>query len=356
MTIYGVLGVNDNDRSLINQVGQTVVFDAASEYLRAASEDLDRFVAIFAQETTENYTERYRLPGSGRLQRRGGQAQSGAVKPYGSWDVAYPLEDFGAQLAMTDVDRAYTTLQHLQNHLETIRVQDLNTVRHEMLYALFNNVARTFTDPNYGNLSIQPLANADAVLYPPVLGSEAAAAEGHYLASGYTAANISDTNNPYATIRNELEEHFGTPSGFGNTVAFINTAQIAKTEALTDFDPVPDMHVTPGADRDVPTGMPTVPGRVIGRANGVWIVEWRWVPANYILAMDLDQPRPLKMRVDPVATGLGMGLQLVKVSDQNPFEGSHFRHRFGVGVGNRLNGVAMELTTDGSYDIPAAYA
>ena len=42
--------------------------------------------------------------------------------------------------------------------------------------------------------------------------------------------------------------------------------------------------------------------RVIGRVNGVWVVEWRFVPANYILAIHLDAPKPLMQRVDPADT------------------------------------------------------
>jgi hypothetical protein len=62
------------------------------------------------------------------------------------------------------------------------------------------------------------------------------------------------------------------------------------------------------------------------------------------------------MRVDPASTGLGQGLQLVAESDTHPFSASHYSHRFGLGAGNRLNGVVMELGTGGTYSIPSGYS
>jgi hypothetical protein len=355
--IFGVLGLSDTDNSYINTVGQAVVFEAANQYLAQVTAEINAATAVFVEETTELFKERYYLPGGGRLQRRGGQAQSGAVKASGYWDVAYPLEDFGAQVAGDDVSLAYMTLQQLQRHFDTVQAQDTNTVRFEVLRALFNNTARTFVDPLKGSLTIQPLALAsDSVLYPPVLGSETEATDTHHLESGYAATAISDTNNPIVTIVDELEEHFGAMTGGENIVIFINNAQTAKIKALTDFEEVPDSRIRVGDSISVPTALPNVPGRIIGRGSGAWVVEWRWIPANYMLGMHMDAPAPLKIRVDEAASGLPRGLNLVSTDATYPFQAAHYRHRFGIGVGNRLNGVVMELGVGGTYTIPTAYA
>ena len=353
--IYSILGLQDTDRSYVNTIGQRVVFDAAQQYLSMSTDDMMKAFAVFVEEETDGYKERYKLPGGGRMQRRGGVAASGAVKANGSWDVAYPLEDFGDQIANDDVSLAYMTLPELQRHLDTVVIRDINTMRYEMLRALLNSASRTFVDPLYGSLTVQPAANGDSVLYPPVLGTETDATENHYLESGYLTAAISNTNNPYITLRNELEEHFGTPTGFGNIAVFINSAQVPITETLTDYDSVADINLAIGANSDVPTNLPNVPGRVVGRCEGVWVVEWRWIPANYMVAIDLDAPAPLKVRVDPAETGLGTGLQLVSTSDAQPLQNSHYRHRFGVGVGNRLNAVVLELGNGGTYTVPSGY-
>lgn len=355
-SLYGILGLSDVDRSFVNTLGQRVVYDAVQTYLGYYNMDVQAAIGVFAEGTTEDFKIRYRLPGGGRMQRRGTKAQSGAVKGGGAWDVAFPLEDFGDQVAGDDITMAYLTIGELQTHIDTVRIRDLNTVRFEMLFALFNNTARPFADPIRGTLTVQPLANNDATVYPPVLGSEAETTQDHYLVSGYVATAISDTNNPYAVITNRLEGRFGAVQGGSNTVAFINPDEVPETEALTDFDPVNDRFTTPGQDTAQLSALPAnLPGRVIGRTNGLWVAEWRYVPSGYILAVDLDAPRPLMQRVDPAATGLAQGLQLVSRDAAYPFEAAHYRHRFGFGVGNRLNGVVMQLKASGTYDIPAAY-
>jgi len=355
--IFGKLGLADTDRSFVNVIGQRAVYDAVQQVLGDHNADLAVAMSVFVEQTTSDFKLRYKLPGGGRLQRRGGEAQSAAVKAYGSWDVAFPLEDFGATLAGDDITLAYMNMQELNRHLDTIMIQDRNTVRHEILKALLNNTQDTFIDRIHGSLSIEPLANGDAVIYPPVLGSETGATEDHYLISGYAASAISDTNNPYATIEAELSEHFGMPSGGANIISFINSAQRAKTEDLTDFVEVPDRWIRPGADTAVPSSLPAaVPGQIIGRVSGCWVSVWQWVPANYIIALHLDAPKPLIQRVDPADTGLPQGLTLVARDNEYPLQSSFYRHRFGLGVGNRLNGVIMELGTGGAYSIPSGYS
>lgn len=355
-TIYGVLGLNDNDNVALNTFGQDVIYDAVQQVLAQHNADVEAASSVFIERQTENHTLLYKLPGGGRLQKLGGKAQAGAVKASGEWSVSFPLEDFGDQIAADRIAYAYMNTEALQRHLNTVMIRNVNTVRYEILRAILHGASRTFKDELYGDLTIQPLASGDSVVYPPVLGAEDGATENHYLVSGYDATAISDANNPYETLANELEEHFGAPSGGSNLVAFIHHDEVAETKALADFDEVPDRFVRPGNDTAVPEGLPAnTPGRIIGRVSGMWVSEWRWVPSGYIVAMHLDAPKPLIQRVDPTFTGLPRGLQLVAESDRYPFTQSHYEHRFGVGVGNRLNGVVMQLTTNASYSAPSGY-
>jgi hypothetical protein len=355
--IFGALNINDSDRVFLSTLGQRVVYDAITQVLSQHNADLQAAMNVFIEGTTSDHKFRYKLPGGGRLQRIGTQAAGAAVKAYGQWDVAFPLEGFGAQLAGNRVDMAYMSVQDLDRHLNTVMQQDINTVRFEILKALLNSGQDTFVDPMWGSLSVEPLANGDSVTYPPVLGSESEATENHYIETNYLSANVSDTNNPYVLLRDELEEHFGAPTGGSNIVAFINNAQVSVTEALSDFDPVNDRFTAPGANRDQLNGLPAAtPGRVVGRTNGVWVVEWRFVPANYILGVHLDAPKPLYQRVDPADTGLPQGLTLVATDEEHPMTASYYEHRFGVGCGNRLNGVVYELGVGGTYTVPTAYA
>lgn len=353
--IFGLLGLPDTDRSFVNVVGQRVVYDASEMILARYNADLRASLGMFVERTTEEFKWRYKLPGGGRLQRRGSKTDSAAVKATGQWDVAFPLEDFGAAIGGDDVTLAYMTLQEYDRHLDTVMIMGVNTVRWELMHRLFDNVQVTFVDPIHGNLLIEPLANGDAVVYPPVLGSETEATEDHYLAAGYIASAIDDTNNPYVTIRQELEHHFRTLTGGDNVVVWINPAQATVTEDLIDFDGIPDRFVSQGAQTAIPQGYPVgAPGRCLGRTNGCWVFEWAWMPADYMFGLHLGYPAPVIQREDPTDTGLPSGLNLVSRDENYPLEMAHYRHRFGLGVGNRLNGVLMHLTA-GAFAIPAAY-
>lgn len=354
--IFGHLNISDTDRVFSSTVGQEVIFEAAQEYFARVNAEIDEVTALFIEEQTEQFKERYKLPGGGALQRRGPDGRYGAVKAYGQWDVAYPLEDFGAQIASNDVAMAYMTVGELDRHLQTVAIQNINTMRWEVLHRLLDNVQTTFVDPLHGNLAIEPLANGDSVTYPPVLGSEAEATDNHYLGLAYAATAISDTNNPYPVMLAELEEHFGVQIGGSDVYVFINPDETPETEDLTDFDPISDRFIAMGDDADEPFGFRSgLPGRVIGRTNGVWVVEWRWMPSAYMFAIHGDATPPLKKRVDPADTGLARGLQIVARDEAYPFEAAFYRHRFGLGCGNRLNGVAAFIDAGGSYVVPSAY-
>ena len=251
------------------------------------------------------------------------------------------------------------TVREFNAHVQTVEEQDMNTLRVEMLKALLNDgggAARTFIDPIHGSISVQPLANGDAIVYPPLLGSTDEATATHYLESGYAAASISDTNNPFKTLTTLLNRRFGRATGGRNVVTFIHSDQEQKARNLTDFYAVEDRFIRTSALTDVPVNFPSVPGEIIGHVSGTWVVVWDWIPTGYLLSLHLEAPRPLKMRVDPAITNLTRGLHLAAQDPLYPFNAAHWSHAYGFGVGNRLNGAVMELGTDGTYTIPTAYA
>lgn len=358
-SILGKLGLNDTDRVFQLTTGQAVIYEAIAEHMAMVNMEVDRVLSVFINSNTENYKERYKLPGGGKLQDMGFDPQSrpGLVKTTGQWDVAYPLSSHQAGVGWSKVTMAYMSVADLERHISTVIKQNVNTVRFEVLKAILDNTQGTFVDPLHGSLSIEPLANGDTVVYPPVVGSDTEATDDHYLESGYAASAISDSNNPYVTIEAELVEHFGKSQGNDNVGVFINSAQKAKTEDLTDFVEVTDRFVVPGTQTSTLTGLPMAhPGRVIGRTNGCWVIEWDWIPANYMVGIHFDADPPLKRRVDPGDTGLSTGLQLVYEDMDFPFEAEYWDNRFGLGAGNRLNGVVMELGTGGTYTIPTGYS
>jgi len=363
--IYAALGVPDDDYAFLRTYGQEVIYDATMQVLGDHNADVAQMTAFFVEKNTKDHAVKYKLPGTGRLQRRGRQSNAAAIKATGDWTVQFPLEDFAASLQMDDVSFAYATMGFYDLQLAAVLKADVNTQRFEILRALFNNTARPFVDENWGALTVQPLANGDTVAYPPVVGSEVNATAQNYLG---VAANISgagaitDLNNPIPLLVNTLEQHFGTPTGGSKIVVIVNNAQTTGIQGLSNFDTVPNRFVQYGANVSLamqelfPDGMP--PGRVLGESDSALIVEWRWMPAGYMGAFHTEAAAPLYRRIDPPETGLGQGLQLI-VEDMNAVIWKQtWRNRFGIGAGNRLNGVIIDLTAAGganTYTIPPAF-
>lgn len=356
---FGALRLSDTDYIANAEVGQPAIWDEVQRYLGAVNAALNAVTAAFVEEVTEDYTRRYKLPGGGMLQRRGGQAQSATVKQNAGWDVSFPLDEYGEQVASDVVTLAYMTAGDLRRHIDSVEIRDRNTVRWELTRAIFNNTARTWTDPvgTTADLTIQPLANGDAVTYPPASGYDSEATENHYIVAGYAASAISNTNDPVAGIAvPELEEHFGIPTGGSPIVTFFNRDQTPLISALAPVVEVGDRYVRPGDDTAVPVGLPPLPGKTIGRHTaGSWLQEWAAIPSGYLVALHLDAPKPLIRRRDKSASGLPDGLALMSTDSEYPFRATHWMHRFGYGVGNRLNGVIIQLKASGSYDVPAAF-
>jgi hypothetical protein len=355
--LYGIIG-NQERNTLVNQVGQIVVYDATQRYLEEINAQLELATQLFVEEITESHKERYLMTGGGAMQRRGGVVQSGAVKSSGHWDVAYPIFEFGDQIAATRVALAHMSLEAYAKHVEGIAIRAVTTIRQEILKRIFNNTAYTFEDDVYGALVIQPLANGDSVLYPPPIGSPNPATQNNYLSTTYAASAIDDTNNPYVTIRKQLTKQ-GSRGGAQNILVLINEAQELVTEALTGFKEVHDANIQAGSGESTLINIPNLPktALVIGRVSNVWVAVWDGVPENYMVAVDMNDPAPLKRRVDPAITGLPRELTLVAEDEKYPLHQAHYEWRFGIGTGNRLNGVVLQLRGDANpYQPPSEYA
>jgi hypothetical protein len=355
-TIFSGLNLADGDLVITKDIGQDVVYDVAQAYIDFHNQRLVQMLEVFVETVTEKYSLTYRLPGGGYMQRTESYSNPGTVRPQGKWSVAFPLTNDADRIGGDRIDWAYMTAMELQNLLDSVVNRNVNSTRYDILTALLDNTNDTFKDRSHGDLTIKPLANNDSDLYPPLEGAIADAAADHYLVSGYTSANISDTNNPFATSTRKLKQRFGGGSGGTNVVAFINDAQADKVEDLTDFRDVPDNFLVEGDDTDLTIAPPTnLPGEVIGRIrgrNGAWVSVWDSIPADYMLSIHMDAPAPLMQRRDISATGITQGLHLAAEDETEMLISSKFVNRRGYGVGNRLNGIVTQFKASGSYDVP----
>ncbi len=356
--IFGLANLDATSYAHVHTAGEDVIYEATKLYTAIKMEELTRRESVFIQGQTENHTELYKLPGSGRMSRRVTGVRGPAVRAYGGWTVNFPLYDFEEAVVVDRVQFAYMTPEEYQNAVDTVLNRYVQERQWQLFHALLDDQggsAETVADPQWGDLLIKPLANTDSTNYPPVIGSSTEADDDHYLESGYADSAISDTNNPLIVIKNELVEHFGTTIGGEDIVVFANHDDIPYLEDLTDFDPVEDHAIRSGDNRDVPINLPNVPGTIKGRSNGCWVSEWRSLPDNYLIGVHLSVPAPCVERVDPEKTGLPRGLNLVAEDTDHPLRSSIYSARFGIAVRNRLNGVVMELGSGGTYTIPTAY-
>jgi len=356
-TIPGILGISDTQRTFVEGVGQQAVWDATQQYLAMVNEDLARVTSLFIEKTTEDHKFRYYLPADGELQRISDRNQPGERTVTGSWDVALPLYGFGDAIAWNVRQLAYMTLQDYQRAVDGVVVRAQNTLRKEILRALLDSAAYTFNDDLRGALSCVPLANGDSVKFPPIAGAATAATANHYVESNYATSSISNTNNPIKTISRALRSRFSANGDRRRRVVLIASGAQDYVEALADFEPVDDANIQKGLNSDRVLNQPAmIPGEVIGYCNEAYVAVWEWMPANYMIGIDLQAEKPLQMRVDPGYTNLPRGLALTSESDVAPISKANWQWWMGLGVVNRLNGYVMELGTGGSYSVPSGYS
>lgn len=361
--IYGVLGVADTEAALLDNIGQALVFDAINQVLGYHNADVAAASAVFVKGNTEKYMGRWLAPGSGMMTEVGTDplAPGPAVQRYGHWDTAYQLRGYEESLSGSRVGLAYMTLQELDAHLDTITDRNMSRNRQRILTALFEDTALTWTDPIHGALTIQRLANGDAVTYPELPGAAAEATDQHYNEVAYGPTEIADAlaTNPISTLRNEIVEHFGGRTARGEDILILhNSDATAAIMALTNYDPLGDKFVDYGEDTDLAKMLDGIPGRLHGRCEECWVSEWAWIPATYIMGVHLRYP-PLLRRVDTAASGLPVGLTMVAQDRDHPLMSSYYANRYGYGVYNRLSAAVIEMSDEQgglSYTPPAAYA
>jgi hypothetical protein len=153
-------------------------------------------------------------------------------------------------------------------------------------------------------LTIQPLANGDGVTYL-MTGGLLPQTDNHYSAQ---ANAISDADNPFPGFYDELQEH---PSNSGPFVTYVPTNLTDQIEGMEAFVPIddPDIIRSSLADRLASGGSDQIMGpgqEILGKANRMWIVEWRNLPDNYMVSIALGAAPFLLQREYPAAKLKGL--------------------------------------------------
>jgi hypothetical protein len=348
---YGFVGLEHLWDQRVTEVGARVVYEAIAESAAEHTRQLNALLAGFV-ERTDAHLIKYNLPGSGTLQPLDEYGNPRTSRPSGSYQVAFPIQGGGDAWGANRVARAHLTVEEANRHtLDALR-RDADWMRRHMLAAIFDNSSWTYDDPAYDNLTIQPLANGDTVTYTRNGG--AVETDDHYLAQ---ASSIDDSNNPFDDIYDELVEH---PSNRGPIVAYVPTNLKASIEALTVFTEISDPDIRYGLGVDTIEGDPDLfndeirgfGDEVMGKANRVWIVEWRALPDSYIIAHARGATPPLGMREYEPAELQGFFPE-EHSPDGNLLEMRMIRYA-GFGAMNRVAALAYRIG-NGSYAVPTGY-
>ncbi len=354
--LFKTAGINSSDYAYVIDMSKELVYTATQEYVARVNLRMNEAMRLFVSGTTVKGSERYKLPATGLAQETGEGGTGKNRVPSGSWDVAFPLKNYNEMLSINDIDLGYTTPAEYQMYIDGIMSTFDARRQFEILRRLFKNTTDTFVDARLGSLTIQPLANSDGTLYPPVDGSTTEADDNHYSATSYTAAQISDTNNPIATIVDELVEHGVNTTEDLPVITFINSAQARYISNLTNFVPYIPSVIQRGSNTDqvsVPAG---TPGRVIGYVTGMnggsWVSVWNNIPSTYMLGLNLGVEAPLKMRVDERGMFGAGGVEMLPSERNGVITSDSWRMRNGFGVANRLGAYILEVSGDSTYTIP----
>lgn len=346
--LYGFMTLKDLATRRITEVGANTVWDAIQRTVAEHNRQMDAIMGLFASRTTA-FKERFISPTIARLQPLDDNGRARPIKTTGYYDVAYPIQAGGSAWGANYVTREKLTVQDANDLTAAMISADIRWVRDHILAALYANATWTFTDDLKGSLTIQGLANSDAVKYLLLNGADAGAADTHYLAQ---ANAIGNSDNPFPTIFDELKEH---PENGGEVVAFIPSNLKATVKALTEFNAFTDPNIRPGASSDVVVGTlgVPIPGELIGYTDSkVWICEWRSLPDSYIVATTTQGERPLKMREHEEASL--QGFNLVAQRDDHPFYESQWLRYAGFGGYNRVGALVYRIGNS-SYAVPTNY-
>jgi hypothetical protein len=175
--------------------------------------------------------KRYKLPSGSTLQPLDQWGNPLPKQPSGSYEVALPIQGGGTAWGDNRVTRAKMTVADANDFTWMVMTEDMDWMARHVLAAIFTNITWTYTDDNdeIGDLTIQPLANNDSVVYTRKGGQSST--DNHFLAQ---ANAISDTDNPFPTIKNELMEH---PSNSGDVVSYVPTNEVDDIKSADQLHP-----------------------------------------------------------------------------------------------------------------------
>lgn len=346
--LYGFHNLKDLFNRRVTEVGVSVINTAITASLTEHNRQIDSLLSMFVRRTTD-FKTRFLSVNSARLQPLDENGRARPIKTSGYYGTAFPLHYAGTAWGYDYIASQKMRIEEVNNTLSTLQMADARWMRDHVLAGLFTNADWTFSDPQHDSLTINGLANGDSVKYTILQGADDGATDNHYYAQANAIADGAD--NPFPTIYDELVEH---PENSGDVIVLVPSNLTASVEALANFKEKSDPNIREGANTSVLVGnlQAQVPGKVIGYVDKCWIVEWKSLPDNYLIATTTGGDRPLAMREDEETSLRGF----IKVAERNdhPFYESQYIRRAGFGAWNRVGALVYRIG-NGSYAIPTNY-
>lgn len=345
-TRYGIVDSRDLIRT-VQQIGERNLATAITQYLNQYNAAFNEFLGEYAALTTE-YKERYYTGVAAGRMRPSDEYSRGLMSrpPVPTYfDVAYPLSSVDDRLGWTQTVLAKLTGQRLQEQFNVVNERDRNTMLAGLYSAVFYSGNWTFSDDEWGDLTITRLLNNDGTVPPPYQNRTFAGTHNHYLSTGgaLTATFL-------GTVYEHLREH-----GNGVDVVLEVARNVGNTiSGLTGFyraEQAVDGRINYNATTQ-PESSTVTNARAIGRIQNMEIRVNDTFPDNYGFATDLGSEPPIVMRQDPEAELQGLRLVQDSPNDNYPLRNAFFQRRVGFGVRNRTNGVMFIVDAGGAYIDP----
>jgi hypothetical protein len=250
-------------------------------------------------------------------------------------ELSVGIKDFDLRYAFTWARILESTQAELDGRHAAALQADTRLILKQVLRAALTKEGLTL-----GGVTSPAFYNADGTVPPPVKNTTFSGSHNHYLSSGgatVTTANLD-------TIEDDLVHH-----GFvSDLIVMHNRAQTRTIQGFANY--------VPSAQNVHDIKYTNLVGDPYHGSHGrLALLEEDWIPAGYLFAFSAQggaqsQQNPIAFResVNPAARGL---ILQRGTNPEYPLADSFYYRKFGVGVRQRGNGVAMQVTA-GAYASP----
>lgn len=288
---------------------------------------------------------------------------------YYSLGFAFDWYDTGARytwkfLAEADADQ-------IRSVFETVLEGDNRLVFGEVMRTLYRNTNRTANIQDQ-DFNVYTFYNADGTVPPAYRTNTFSGSHNHFVTSG--AATI--TSGDLDEAQDDLASHgYDVANGYV-IMHLVNKQESAVIRgfkssvnggtARWDFIPAQGTpnFLLPVQLLTNQNGVPQPPAtyrgmKVLGQYGDGLILENDYFPAGYVVTTATGGPENLNnpVGIREHARQDLRGLRMVKTrQDDYPLQDSYWQRGFGTGVRQRGATYVMQITTSGSYTVPAIYA